>query len=224
MIRVVIAEDHLLVRAGIRALLEKQGDIHILGEASHGQEAVEMVEALKPDVLVMDIMMPRLNGIQAAGKLQEMKLPTRILLLSMYSDAGFVHQALQCGARGYILKSSVSDELIAAVRAVAAGKTFLSEPVSEIVVESMVKPASRRAVNPLDALSPREKEILQLIAEEHTSQDIAQILFISEKTVEKHRASLMEKLGARNMAGLVRMALKHGLSDLNFDGGADSKT
>lgn len=216
MIRVVIAEDHALVRAGIRALLEKQGDIHILGKASHGQEAVEMVEALKPDVLIMDIMMPRLNGIQAAGKLQQLKLPARILFLSMYSDAGFVHQALQHGARGYILKSSVSDELIAAVRAVAAGKTFLSEPVSEIVVESMVKPESRRAANPFDALSPREKEILQLIAEEHTSPEIAQILFISEKTVEKHRASLMEKLGARNMAGLVRAALKHGLSDLDF--------
>jgi DNA-binding NarL/FixJ family response regulator len=214
MIRVLIAEDHALVRAGIRALLEKQGDIQILGEASHGQEAVEMTASLKPDVLVMDIMMPRLNGIQAAAKLREMKLPARVLLVSMYSDSGFVHQALQNGARGYILKSSVGDELIAALRAVAAGKTYLSEPISEIVVDSMVKPSQAlRAGKPLDSLSPREKEVLQLIAEEHTSQEIAGMLFISEKTVEKHRANLMEKLGVRNMAGLVRMAVTHRLVD-----------
>ena len=119
MIRVLIAEDHLLVRAGIHALLEKAGDIHILGEASNGQEAVDLVRELKPDVLIMDIMMPRLNGIQAAEQIQSLKLPTPILLLSMYSDAGFVHKALQCDVKGYVLKSSVSDELLQAVRTVA---------------------------------------------------------------------------------------------------------
>src|SRR5512134_3339889 len=129
MIRVLIAEDHRRVRAGSRALLEKAGDIHVMGEASNGQEAIEMAEQLKPDVLIMDIMMPRLNGIQAAESIQEMKLPTRILLLSMYSDPGFVHQALQSGVRGYVLKSSVSDELLWAVRAVASGNTYLSRPV-----------------------------------------------------------------------------------------------
>lgn len=222
MIRVVIAEDHALVRAGIRALLEKQGDIHIMGEASHGQEAVEMAETLKPDLLIMDIMMPRLNGIQAAGRIQELKLPVRTLLLSMYSDAGFVHQALQYGVKGYILKSSVGDELIAAVRTVAAGKTYLSEPISEIVVESVARPTpSLKTGNPLDNLSPREKEVLQLIAEEHTSAEIAQMLFISEKTVEKHRASLMEKLNARNLAGLVRAALKYRLVDIDSKDGAN---
>ena len=140
MIRVLIAEDHLMVRAGIRALLEKAGDIHVMGEASNGQEAIELAEQLRPDVLIMDIMMPRMNGIQAAENIRELKLPTNILLLSMYSDEGFVHQALQCGVKGYVLKSSVSDELLWAVRTVARGKTYLSSPISEIVVESAIHP------------------------------------------------------------------------------------
>ena len=214
MIRVLIAEDHLMVRAGIRALLEKAGDIHVMGEASNGQEAIEMTESLKPDVLIMDIMMPRMNGIQAAENLRDMKLPTRILLLSMYSDEGFVHQALQHGVKGYVLKSSVSDELLWAVRAVASGKTYLSSQVSEIVVESAIHPHStQQDGDPLSNLSPREKEILQLIAEEHTSAEIGKMLFISEKTVEKHRTKLMEKLNVRNLAGLVRLAVKYHLVD-----------
>ncbi|MFT3891070.1 MAG: response regulator transcription factor [Anaerolineales bacterium] len=216
MIRVIVAEDHHMVRAGILALLEKAGDIHILGEASNGQEAVEMTQMLKPDVLIMDIMMPRLNGIQAAESIRDLKLNTNILLLSMYADEGFVYQALQCGVKGYVLKSSISDELIWALRAVAAGKTYLSSPISEIVVESVAHshPIGRNS-NPLLTLSPREKEILQLIAEEHTSPEIAKLLFISEKTVEKHRTRLMEKLNVRNLAGLVRLAVKYHLVDLN---------
>jgi DNA-binding NarL/FixJ family response regulator len=214
MIRVLIAEDHLMVRAGIRALLEKAGDIHVMGEASNGQEAIEMTETLKPDVLIMDIMMPRMNGIQAAENLREMRLPTNILLLSMYSDEGFVHQALQCGVKGYVLKSSVSDELLWAVRAVASGKTYLSDPISEIVVESAIHShAALQDGDPLSNLSPREKEILQLIAEEYTSAEIGKMLFISEKTVEKHRTKLMEKLNVRNLAGLVRLAVKYHLVD-----------
>jgi DNA-binding NarL/FixJ family response regulator len=214
MIRVLIAEDHLMVRAGIRALLEKAGDIHVLGEASNGQEAIEMTETLKPDVLIMDIMMPRMNGIQAAENIRELKLSTYILLLSMYSDEGFVHQALQCGVKGYVLKSSVSDELLWAVHAVAGGKTYLSSPISEMIVESETGPRSTlQDSDPLSSLSPREKEILQLIAEEHTSAEIGKMLFISEKTVEKHRAKLMEKLNVRNLAGLVRLAVKYHLVD-----------
>jgi len=214
MIRVLIAEDHLMVRAGIRALLEKAGDMNILGEASNGQEAIEMTRELKPDVLIMDIMMPRMNGIQAAENLRGMKPSTNILLLSMYADAGFVHQALHCGVKGYVLKSSVSDELLWAVRAVANGQTYLSSPISEIVVESAINPHSiGKDSDPLSSLSPREKEILQLIAEEYTSGEIAKMLFISEKTVEKHRARLMEKLNVRNLAGLVRLAVKYRLVD-----------
>lgn len=214
MIRVLIAEDHLMVRAGIRALLEKAGDIYVMGEASNGQEAIEMAESLKPDVLIMDIMMPRMNGMQAAENIRDMRLPTHILLLSMYSDEGFVHRALQCGVKGYVLKSSVSDELLWAVRAVASGKTYLSSPISEIVGESTIHPhTGTQEGDPLSNLSPREKEILQLIAEEYTSAEIGKMLFISEKTVEKHRTKLMEKLNVRNLAGLVRLAVKYHLVD-----------
>lgn len=216
MIGILIAEDHLLVRAGIRALLEKAGDIKILGEASNGQEAVDLARELKPDVLIMDIMMPRLNGIQAAETIQNLKLPAHILILSMYSDAGFVHKALQCGVKGYVLKSSVSDELLEAVRVVAGGQTFLSAPISELIEESNTNPRPLgRENDPFETLSPREKEILQLIAEGHTSTEIGKILFISDKTVEKHRVRLMKKLNVRNLAGLVRMAIKYRLVDLD---------
>jgi len=144
-----------------------------------------------------------------------MKLPVYILLLSMYSDEGLVQQALQCGVKGYVLKTSASDELLWAVRAVANGKTYLSSPISEIVVESAINPraASQDEADPLSNLSPREKEILQLVAEENTSSEIAKMLAISEKTVEKHRARLMEKLNVRNLAGLVRLAVKYRLVD-----------
>ncbi|HSJ86300.1 MAG TPA: response regulator transcription factor [Anaerolineales bacterium] len=213
MIRLLIAEDHLMVRAGIRALLEKAGDINILGEASNGQEAVELTRELKPDVLIMDIMMPRMNGIQAAQNIHDLKLPTRILLLSMYSDVGFVHQALQSGVKGYVLKSSVSDELLHAIRLVASGQTFLSGPISETRVGNAMHPSVEN--DPLLILSPREKEILQLIAEQYTSGEIAKMLFITEKTVEKHRTRLLEKLNVRNLAGLVRLAIKYHLVDLD---------
>jgi DNA-binding NarL/FixJ family response regulator len=204
-----------MVRAGLRALLERANDINIIGEASNGQEAIDMTVELKPDVLVMDIMMPRLNGIQAAEQIRIMKLPVNILLLSMYSDEGLVHQALQSGVKGYVLKTSVSEELLWGIRAVARGETYLSTVISSIVVESALHPHSLQSDDPLNVLSPREKEILQLIAEEHTSGEIGKLLFISEKTVEKHRANLMEKLHVRNLAGLVRLAIKFGLIDRN---------
>lgn len=214
MIQIVIAEDHLVVRAGIRALLEKVGDFTILGEASNGVEAVEMVEKLNPDILVMDIMMPRLNGIQAAEQLRSRKSKVGILLLSMYSDEALVYQALQSGVNGYVLKSSASDELVNAVHEVANGRKFLSDTVSEIVLENAFKPHPKMDyLDLLASLSPREREIMQLVAEEHTSNEIAEILTISEKTVEKHRANLMEKLRVRSMAGLVRLAVKFRLVD-----------
>lgn len=213
MIRVLIAEDHSMVRAGLRALLERASDINVIGEASHGQEAVELVAQLKPDVLVLDIMMPRLNGIQAAEQIRTLKLPVNILFVSMYSDAGLVRQALQSGARGYVLKTSAGDELLRAIRAVARNETFLSADISLLIMENGYRPKVSQSSNPLDALSPREKEILQLIAEGHTSGGIGKLLSISEKTVEKHRANIMEKLGVRNLAGLVRLAIKYGLID-----------
>lgn len=216
MIRLLIAEDHHMVRAGLRALLEKADDIHVVGEAANGQEAVLLCQKLDPQVLVMDIRMPVLNGIQAAEQIRDLKLPVRIVLLSMFSEEGLVRQALKSGATGYVLKSSAGGELLQAVRAAQRGQTFLSGPVSSIAVEQAQGPrAADAAADPFDNLSPREKEILQLIAEGHTSSQIGGMLAISEKTVEKHRAHLMEKLNARNLAGLVRLAVKYGLVDRN---------
>lgn len=214
MIRAVIAEDHQLVREGIRALLEKAGNIEVVGEASNGQEAVMLAMKLEPDVLIMDIMMPIMNGIQAAESIQEMNLQVRILLLSMYSDPGLVYQALQYGVNGYVLKSSVSEELIWAVRAVSNGEIYLSSPISDILIERALDPqASPQEEDPLSSLSPREKMVVQLIAEGHTSAEIAEILSLSHKTVEKHRSNLMEKLNIHNIAGLVRFAIKYRLID-----------
>lgn len=158
--------------------------------------------------------MPILNGIQAAERIRDLKLPVNIVLLSMFSDEGLVHQALKSGAKGYVLKSAASEELLWAVRAAHRGETFLSGPVSAIVVDQALNPRmTGTSLDPFDNLSPREKEILQLIAEEHTSSEIGSMLAVSEKTVEKHRAHLMEKLGAKNLAGLVRLAVKYGLVD-----------
>ena len=213
MIHILLVEDHAMVRAGLRALLERAGDIKIVGEASNGQEAIEMTMTLKPDLLVMDIMMPRLNGIQAAEQIRALKLPTSILLLSMYSDEGLIHQAMHSGVKGFVLKTSVSEELLQAIHAVARGESFLSKSVSSIVMDRITRPNTLQTDNPIDNLSPREKEIMQLIAEEHTSGEIGRILVISEKTVEKHRANLMDKLHVRNLAGLVRLAIKYGLID-----------
>jgi len=215
MIRVIIAEDHLMVRAGLRVLLEKAGDIIVLAEAGNGQEAIELAEKLRPDLLILDIMMPRLNGIEAAERMRDLNLPfTHTLLLSMHVDPGLVRRALQSGVKGYVLKSSVSDELIRAVRATARGEIFLSAPIAAFLSNPAAQAgAPGGSDSQFDSLSPREKEILQLIAEEHTSAEIAEILVISEKTVEKHRANLMEKLSARNLAGLVRLAVKWGLVD-----------
>ena len=213
MIHILLVEDHAMVRAGLRALLERAGDIKIVGEASNGQEAIEMTMTLKPDLLVMDIMMPRLNGIQAAEQIRALKLPASILLLSMYSDEGLIHQAMHSGVKGFVLKTSVSEELLQAIHAVARGESFLSKSVSSIVMDRITRPNTQQTDNPIDSLSPREKEIMQLIAEEHTSSEIGKILVISEKTVEKHRANLMDKLHVRNLAGLVRLAIKYGLID-----------
>lgn len=211
MIRVLLAEDHAMVRAGLRALLERSDTIKIIGEASNGHEAVEMVTRLEPDLLIMDIMMPRLNGIQSAEQIRALKVPVNILILSMYSDEGLIRQALKNGVKGYVLKSSVSNELLEAIQTISNGGIYLSSEISNLLTENIQSPYLAGKTNPLEVLSPREKEILQLITEEHTSAEIAKLLFISEKTVEKHRTNIMEKLNIHNLAGLVKFAIKHGL-------------
>lgn len=211
-IRVVVADDHHLVRQGIRALLEKTDDIKVVGEAADGQEAVELVERLVPDVLVLDIAMPRMDGNQAIRRVRALGLVTQVVILSMYSDETLVRQALGNGAKGYLLKQSVTEELLLAVRAASRGEIYLSPAVSRSVVTGFLTlQTDTDGSNPFGRLTPREREVLQLISEGHTNKAIAQILKVSAKTVEKHRANLMSKLNVHDLAGLMRTAIKHGL-------------
>lgn len=212
MIRVILADDHHLVRQGIRSLLEKVSDVEIIAEAENGQEALNLTRNLTPDVLVIDINMPRLNGIQAAEQIRSLGLTSQIVILSMYSDETLVRQALQSGVRGYILKRSVMEELLLAVRAAYRGELFLSPSVSEFVLNDFVANRVRSSgLSAFEQLSSREREILKLIAEGHTNKSIAETMHLSAKTVEKHRASLMTKLEVDNLANLIRVAIKHGL-------------
>ncbi len=216
MIRVIVADDHHLVLEGIRALLEKADDIDVVGQAVDGQEAVEQVQRLTPDVLVMDIAMPRLNGIQAVERLRALGTPTRIVILSMYSDEILVRQALQHGAKGFLLKGSVSEELLLAIRAASRGAVYLSPAISETVMsDAFTTPPGARPPGPGDQLTPREREMLQMIGEGYTNSKMAEALGISVKTVERHRTNLMAKLNAHNLVELIRVAMKHGLIRLH---------
>ena len=212
MIRVILAEDHHLVRQGIRSLLEAAPDIVVVAEADNGQTAVDFVRKLNPDVLVTDVNMPHLNGIQAAEQLREQKLPTRVVILSMHADPSLVRQALRHGAKGYLLKRSLTDELLVAVRAAARGETFLCPGVSDLVMaDFMATPALFEAANGFDQLSTQEKKVLKLVAEGYTNKAIAKMMHVSIKTVEKYRANVMAKLNLKDLAGLIRAALKYGL-------------
>jgi DNA-binding NarL/FixJ family response regulator len=212
MIRILLAEDHHLVRKGIRSLLEHVDGFEVVAEAEDGHAAVEAAGEHRPDVVVMDINMPRLNGIQATSQLTALGVGAKVVILSMYSDEGLVRQALMAGAVGYVLKRSITDELILAIRAAYRNETFLSPGVSRVLLEALkAEGSSLEPVDPLNLLTKREREVMQLVAEGHTTKGIAVILGVSDKTIEKHRTSLMGKLGVSEIAGVVRMAIKYGL-------------
>lgn len=212
MIRVVIADDHHLVRKGIRALLENEGDIEVVGEASTGQEAIELVAKTKPHLVVMDISMPRMDGTQAAEQILGMGLPVEVVILSMHSDSLIANQLLKQGVKGYLLKNSIADELPLAIRSASQGQVYLSPAISDAILHTLMMPVDGDLPgSPAELLTPREREVLQLIAEGHTNNAIAEILTISVKTVEKHRASLMSKLGVHDLPTLMRTSIKHGL-------------
>lgn len=207
--RILLADDHSVVRNGFRLILEAQWDMEVIGEANNGREAVELAEALQPDVAVMDVTMPELNGIEATRRLMKVSPRTRVLALSMHKDAVYVREILRAGARGYLLKDSSESDFLAAVRAVAVGKGYLSPEVSDAVLDDYRK----HVTNPIDLLSSREREVLQLIAESKTNKDIANALNLSVYTVEAHRGRIMEKLNLHSIGELVRFALRNGLID-----------
>lgn len=207
--RILLADDHSVVRNGFRLILEAQWDMEVIGEANNGREAVELAEALQPDVAVMDVTMPELNGIEATRRLMKVSPRTRVLALSMHKDAVYVREILRAGARGYLLKDSSENDFLAAVRAVAVGKGYLSPEVSDAVLDDYRK----HVTNPIDLLSSREREVLQLIAESKTNKDIANALNLSVYTVEAHRGRIMEKLNLHSIGELVRFALRNGLID-----------
>lgn len=206
-IRILLADDHSVVRHGFRRILEGQADMEVVGEASDGRQAVELATQLAPDVLVMDVTMPQLNGIEAARQLAKSCPRLRVLALSMQKDGVYVREMLRAGARGYLLKESTEADLLAAVRAVAAGKAWLSPEVSDAVLEDYRK----HVTHPMDLLSAREREVLQLIAEGRTNKEIAAQLGLSVYTVEAHRGKLMEKLNLHSGNELVRFAVRHGM-------------
>jgi DNA-binding NarL/FixJ family response regulator len=207
MIRILLADDHAMVRHGFRLILGSQPDMEIAGEAGNGREAVEMAEKLRPDVVVMDVAMPELNGIEATRKITAANQRTRVLALSMHKDSVYVREILKAGARGYLLKDSADRDLLAAVRAVAKGEGYLSPGVSDAVLTDY----RRHVTNPLDLLTSREREVLDMIARGKTNKEIASELNLSVYTVDAHRGRIMEKLNLHSTGELVLFAVRNGL-------------
>jgi two-component system, NarL family, response regulator NreC len=208
-IRVLLADDHALVRQGFRLILSAQADMEIVGEAGNGREAVELADKLHPDIVVMDVAMPELNGIEATRRLLALSPHTRVVALSMHKDSVYVREILRAGARGYLLKDSPAPDLLSAVRAVSQGEGYLSPGVSSAVLDDYRK----HVTDPIDLLSSREREVLQMLAEGKTNKEIAAILNLSVYTVDAHRGRIMEKLNLHSINELVRFAVRNGLID-----------
>lgn len=208
-IRILLADDHTVLRSGLRALLAAQGDLEVAGEAADGGEALRLAQTLKPDVVVMDIGMPGVGGIDATARIRRELPSTKVLILSMHDDQGYLRQALRAGASGYVLKKAADTELLAAIRAAARGEVFLDPSLAKGFVEDVVLPKAQEPEIP--ALSDREREVLHLLARGHTNQQVADRLCIGVKSVETYKARLMDKLGLKGRAELVRYALMHGL-------------
>ncbi len=209
-IKILIADDHTLIRAGIRALLEHIQDITVVAEANDGREAIAFVIQHTPNILLTDIAMPGLNGLEAITRIKKLDKKIHIIILSMHTNEEYVREALLVGASGYLVKGADPSELELAIRSVMRGEIYLSPAVSKSIVSQFLQQASHTS-DPTKELSSRQREILQLIAEGKTTKDIAQLLHLSTKTVETHRTELMKRLGIHDLAGLVRYAIRHGL-------------
>ncbi len=213
-IKVLLVDDHKIVREGLRSLLEKEGDIKIVAEADNGRTAAQRATEMLPDVVVMDIAMPEMNGIEATRRITAENPEIRVLALSMHSARRFVSEALSVGAKGYLLKDCAADELVRAIRTVAADKIYLSPDITDQIVKDYVKNLPDSPPAALNMLSTREKEVLQLIAEGRNTKEIAFTLNVSIKTIETHRQQIMKKLNLQSVAGLTRYAIREGLTPL----------
>lgn len=211
-ITVLVADDHAILREGLVALLRRQSDIEVVGTATNGREAVTKVLQLLPQVAILDISMPELDGIEATRQILERRAQTMIAILSMHAGSQHVFHALEAGARGYLLKESASAEVIDAVRAIQAGRRYLSAKVAEIVADGL---SERANVSPLQSLSKREREILKLVADGHSSQRIGEMLHLSPKTVDTYRSRFMQKLHLPDLASVIKFAIQYGLTSID---------
>ncbi len=206
--RLLVADDHGIVRGGLRLLLERQADMEVVAEAEDGVEALETALRVRPDVCVLDVAMPRMTGLQAAREIKAQLPDIAVLILSMHDDERYLFEALKAGASGYVLKREADEALVDAVRAVSRGESFLTNAAERSLIRAWMTDESQ---GPSEPLSPREREVLKLIAEAHTNREIGEILHLSEKTVESHRGNLLRKLGMRDRVELVRYAIRRGL-------------
>jgi len=215
-VRLLIADDHKIFRQGIKKLLEEEQDLQVVGEAADGREVVKKATELKPDIILMDIAMANLNGLEATKQIKKVLPESKIIMLTMHKNEEYVLQSFQAGASGYILKEGAVEELVSAIRSIHADKSFLSPTVSKTLVDAYLrKMETGKTETPFDLLTDREREVLQLIAEGFTNREVAKQLFISVKTVEAHRAHIMQKLNIHDIAKLVKYAIQKGLVDLN---------
>jgi DNA-binding NarL/FixJ family response regulator len=208
---IVLADDHLVVRKGMRSLLEAEPDFELVGEADDGLETVQLVERLTPDVVVLDLMMPGLNGIEVTRQIRKRSPHTKIVILSMHADDEYVLEALRCGANGYVLKDAGATELVEAVRDVANEKRYLSPELAERAIDAYVRQTQETTLDRYETLTDREREVLHLAAEGLTNTEVAARLSLSSRTIENHRANMMRKLGLHNQTELVRYAIKRGI-------------
>lgn len=214
-ISIVLADDHRVVREGLRALLERHDDLRVVGEAADGQEAVKLAATLKPDVILMDISMPVLNGIEATRQALEVSPSSRVIILSMYSTSEHIFRSFKAGAQGYLLKESAGADVVNAVKAVCEGKRYLTDKITETILDDFIHQRSlTESESPVSRLSKRERHILQLVVEGKSSSEIGSQLFLSPKTIETYRSRIMHKLSINDIPGLVKFALQHGLTAL----------
>ena len=214
-ITILLADDHKILRQGLRTLLAKEMDMEVLAEAEDGRQAVRLVRELSPQVVIMDVGMPDLNGIEATRQILQESPETKVIALSMHSDRRFVTNMIKAGASGYLLKDSAFEELATAIRVVMARKTYLSHEIAHVVVKDYVKGGSKEDPSVFSVLSPREREVLQLMAEGKTNRQIAEMLHVSLKTVETHRQQIMNKLEIHNIVELTKYAIREGLVSLD---------